>query len=68
MTAPQSIASSTLNIAGVELRVHVLEDGQRVIEPAGVAALFAMFERGVVLTAEDAMKIARAVRGIGGTP
>lgn len=41
---PKSIATETLNVMGVDMVVHVLDDGQRVIEAESAAAWFrAMF-------------------------
>lgn len=36
---PQSIASATFTVFGVEVRCHVLDDGQRIIEEESVEAL-----------------------------
>ncbi len=58
----QSIASNTLNIMGVDLVVHVLDNGQRIIEAEGLEALFAAMADGADLTEEDAMKFAKVVR------
>lgn len=37
---PTSIASATFTVFGVEVRCHVLSDGQRVIDAESAAALF----------------------------
>lgn len=59
---PKAIASSELEICGVTLRCHVLDNGQRVIEQDGVEALFAAFAEGRSPTDEEAMELARVVR------
>lgn len=59
---PIEIASSTVTIMGVELTVHVLDNGQRVIGAAGMEALFEGMASGAPLTEDDAMKIATVMR------
>lgn len=57
---PKSIASNKFSIMGVELTVHVLDNGQRIIEADGLAKLFEALAEGPI-TEEDAMKLASAV-------
>ena len=38
---PQSINTGTLTVFGVELRVHTLDDGRRIIEADGMHRLLA---------------------------
>ena len=62
---PTAIHSSTLTIWGVELHVHVLDDGRRIIEAEDVRRLFAKWsEPGVVVTQEEADALARAIKGL----
>lgn len=59
---PKAVYSSTLNIMGVELVVHVLDNGQRVIESAGVEALFEAMASGAPMSDDEAMKLAKVIR------
>jgi len=59
---PHSISQSTLTIMGVDLVVHVLSSGQRIIEGDGMERLFAAMGEGVELTDSDAMKFAKVFR------
>lgn len=61
--APRSIACNTLTILGVELKVHVLDNGHRIIEADGMHALIAAMAAGAKLTPEEADQLAREVRG-----
>lgn len=49
---PVSIHQSTLTIAGVEIVVHQLDDGRRVIEGDGVARVLEAMAAGTVSEAE----------------
>ena len=40
MELPRSIWEGLFNLFGVEVRCHVLEDGQRIIEADSIARLF----------------------------
>lgn len=60
---PYSVAKEVLPIMGVELVVHVLSDGQRIIEADSMAAFLAAMEGGESITREDAERLARALRG-----
>ena len=60
---PTSIATSTVKIGHVELIVHQLSDGRRIIEEDSFLAFFKALEDGsLFLTPEDADSIARAVQ------
>ena len=59
---PKSIAENRLTIMGVDLVVHVLDNGQRIIEGDGMERLFAAMADGVEITPDDAMKMAKVVR------
>ena len=62
---PRAIAENTLNIMGVDLKVCVLDNGQRVIEAESLKQFFeAMGSTDVQFTEDDAMRLARAIRGI----
>ncbi len=58
---PKSLHSSPLRILGVELVVHVLDNGQRIIEAGGLADLFKAMEA-EPMTEADANQIARLIR------
>jgi hypothetical protein len=63
---PQSIWSGELNVFGVSLRVHVLDNGQRIIEEQSLADLFNP-EREFVDDDIDAsaLKLATFIKGRG---
>ena len=46
----KAIRSGEIKIGNVVLKCHVLEDGERVIEPEGLAALF---EEGAIFNSEE---------------
>ena len=60
-TLPQSIAQSTLHILGVDLVVHVLDNGQRIIEADGMHALFAAMETGATIDPDAAHRLAQLI-------
>ena len=45
---PEVARTATITVAGVDLTVHVLDDGQRVIEAESMERLFERLERGDV--------------------
>ena len=59
---PVSTHRGTLTVMGVELVVHQLSDGQRIIEAEGLGKLFEAMASGADLSEEDAMKLAKVVR------
>lgn len=59
---PVSTHSSTLSVMGVELIVHQLSNGQRIIEAEGMGKLFEAMASGAPLSEDDAMKLAKVVR------
>ncbi len=62
---PKAIASSTLRILGVNLTVHVLDNGERVIDAGDIKRLFeAMGDLDTPMTEDEAVAIAKVVRGI----
>lgn len=61
---PQAISESVLDIAGVKLRVYMLDDGRRIINADDVAQLFQAFEDGNPLSEDDTMTLARELRGM----
>lgn len=63
---PVSVYQGSFHIFGVELIVHVLNDGQRVIEADSMTALFHAMETGEVDTPkEDIAKLTRFLHGRG---
>lgn len=62
---PQAIASDTLRIMGLDLTVHVLDNGQRVIDADDLARFFdALGDATEPFTEEDAVRLAKAIKGI----
>jgi len=61
---PKAISESTLTVMGVELKVCVLDNGMRIITADSMVALFEMMESGASMSEEDALKLARFVKGI----
>jgi hypothetical protein len=62
---PQSIWSGSLHFLGVEMRVHVLDDGQRIIEADGFAAFLRALEGGSTISQLEAESLARFAQGRG---
>lgn len=59
---PQSISTATMRIGSVELVVHQLDNGQRIIEADSMNALFAAMEDGTLeISPDDAMELAKVV-------
>lgn len=59
---PHSIASAKLTIMGVELTVHNLSNGERIIEGEGLHQLLEAMAQGGDMTEEESMKLAKAIR------
>lgn len=65
---PKSIANSTINLFGVELKCHVLDNGKRVIEAESMEKLFDYMANGnpeitEENTEEQATSFAKWLRG-----
>lgn len=60
---PHSIATSTLNVGGVDLVVHVLSDGTRVIESECAKKFFDALFSGA-MSANDMQRAARLLGGV----
>ena len=62
---PQAIATATVRIMGVDLTVHVLDNGQRVIDGDDLARFFdALGDSTEPFTEDDAVRLAKVIRGI----
>lgn len=61
MSAPRSIARSTVTVLGMDLVVHQLDTGERVIEAESVENFFAALGGPDTLTREEAETIMGAV-------
>ena len=62
---PKAIASSTMRILGVDLTVHVLDNGERVIDAGDIERLFeAMGDSDTPLTEDEAVALAKSIRGM----
>lgn len=63
---PKSVSSGIIDIFGVNLEFHILDDGSRVIEAESMAKFFEAMENpnSPDLTTEDALKMAKFIRGV----
>ncbi len=62
MSTPKPISQGEFTVAGITLKVHNLDNGQRVIEKEGMDELMAKMFDGS-LDASDAMRAAQIVNG-----
>ena len=60
---PESVHQGSISIMGVELKVHVLDDGQRVIEEGSVIDFFEALGKGPNPTKEEMETLARFMKG-----
>jgi hypothetical protein len=60
---PVSAWQGEFTLSGVTIHVHVLADGQRIIEAADLTALFAAWACGVPVDEDEAARFARWQRG-----
>ena len=60
---PISQGTKSVFVAGVELKCHTLDDGQRVIEKEGMDQVIALMMSGT-LTVEEARKAQLEMRGL----
>ena len=59
---PQVVRTADVQIGCIAIRVHHLSNGERVIDAESMEALFAALGDGtLLLSADDGMKIARAI-------
>ncbi len=61
MTAPKSVLQSTVTVMGVDLVVHLLDNGERVVEAESVERLFAALGGPETRTAAEARAIMKAI-------
>lgn len=61
MSAPRSVLRSTVNVMGMELVVHQLDTGERVVEAESVERFFAALGGPETLTDEEAAAIMSSV-------
>lgn len=61
MKGARSVKQSTVNVMGIDLVVHQLDNGQRVVEAKSVEQLFAAIGGPDSLTAEEAAHIMNSV-------
>jgi hypothetical protein len=59
---PKSIHVAEIEIGGVTLRCHHLDDGQRVIEQASIQELYGLMQDGLPMTGEEVEALARFIR------
>lgn len=62
---PTAIRTGKLELSGVTLRVHVLDDGRRVINADDMNALFLAWEQGSVPSEDEAQALARFIHELG---
>jgi hypothetical protein len=60
-TIPKAIGEAILNIAGIELKVFVLDNGQRVIEAESLNRFYSAMEQGAEMTEQDVKELAIAI-------
>ncbi len=60
---PKATHSSELQIAGLTLKVHVLDNGQRVIEAGSVAEFFQFMESSATIPESDLVRLAQWLGG-----
>ena len=65
MTEPVSVWQGEMHMSGLTLHVHVLSDGQRIIEADDMAALMKAWEHGVPVDEAEVAAFARWQRGEG---
>ena len=63
---PNAVSEGELKIAGLTLKVAVLEDGSRMIEAESFARFMSALEDGSIptISEEDSKELARFIRGI----
>jgi hypothetical protein len=62
---PKSIACNEIEIVpGLRLKVHVLDNGQRVIEKESLLAFFSWLDKSGELSDEMAFLVAKKIKGI----
>ena len=62
-TEPVSVWQGEMHMSGLTLHVHVLSDGQRIIDADDVAALMKAWESGVPVDEAETAAFARWQRG-----
>ncbi len=61
---PKVVLSGMINILGVDLICHVLDNGRRLFEAESIDKLFETLEKtSSVISEEDALKIAKFIKG-----
>lgn len=61
---PRAIASNTLRIGNLDLTVHVLDNGQRVIDAESFQRFMDAIAGDVPLTEDDILALAKLVKGV----
>lgn len=59
---PKAISESTIRVCGIEVKVFILDDGQRVIDKDSMDKVFALMSTGK-LPAAEAARLARWAKG-----
>lgn len=61
MAIPKVVSSAEINVGGLIMHVHQLDNGQRVIDADDVAAFFRYPD--LEVTPDDMAELAKAIRG-----
>jgi len=60
---PRSISTGEVSIMGITLRVHQLDNGQRIIEASDFERFMQALAEGTPMTQEEAQELARHLKG-----
>ena len=60
----RAVSSATVRIMGMDLTVHVLEDGQRVIDAESVERFFEALGGDIQPTEEELFAAAKMIKGV----
>lgn len=60
---PNATHESSINIAGIEMKCHQLDDGRRIIDVEGVNNFFEALANGLEITESDALALAEFKQG-----
>lgn len=67
MADPVAVWSGEMQISGVTLHVHVLDNGERIIDVADFCALMEAWGTGAEIDQDEVAVFARWQRGLGGS-
>ena len=61
---PRVVSTGEFRLGNLVMRCHVLSDGQRVIDGDSFAAFMAWMEDGGLVTYDDAIALAKLIKGV----